>query len=30
MAQYADFTYKEEELLNNVVNNAIALIKSNP
>nr|WP_071819520.1 hypothetical protein [Erwinia sp. Ejp617] len=30
MAQYADFTYKEEELLNSVVNNAIALIKSNP
>ncbi|MFY0403629.1 hypothetical protein V8Z79_03380 [Pantoea dispersa] len=30
MAQYGDFTYKEEELLNGVVNNAIAVIKSNP
>ncbi len=30
MAQYDDFTYEDEELLNCVINNAIAVIKSNP
>lgn len=30
MAQYGDFTYKEEKLLSDVVDNAIAVIKINP